>query len=342
MSPGPKVTVLMAVHNGMPYLSEAVDSILGQSFRDFEFLVIDDASTDGSLDLLHKYSDKRIRIISNMNQLELARSLNLGIDSASGDYIARMDHDDISLPTRLAEQVRFLDTHSEIDVVGTDARTIGAIEQVWSYPKDDDGIRSEFIFNSALVHSSVMIRNSTFKHYKLRYDPEFKRAQDYELWTRSALYLRFANLNKELVRYRIHENQIGNKQAVQQQKMAKKIRDRELLYLGIQASEKQAELHNRASVWDFLTPGVELDGLERWFLELDRSNRLAKHYPIEAFRSVLESRWWAACRANIKMGLESWLTYSASPLSKWGKRNILSQAKFIGKALLRELRGDPV
>jgi glycosyltransferase involved in cell wall biosynthesis len=337
MNHSPKVSVVMAVHNGLPYLPEAVNSILGQSFDNFEFLVVDDASTDGSLDLLHRYADKRIRIISNKNQLDLGQSLNLGIDAALGDYIARMDHDDISLPTRLAEQVRFLDTNIEIDLLGTGARTIGQIKQVWSYPKDDEGIRSEFVFNSALVHSSVMLRKSTFERHKLRYDPKFKRAQDYELWTRSAPYLRFANLGQPLVRYRIHENQVGRQQAQQQQDAASTVRERELKLLGVNADEKEKRLHDLVSQWDFSTLGGELGGTEQWFLKLWASNQTSGHYPHIAFGRTLERRWQAACRANVRRGLEAWWTYKRSPLSRLGRRNALTRVKFFGKALLREL-----
>jgi glycosyltransferase involved in cell wall biosynthesis len=336
-NPIPKVTVLMAVHNGLPYLAEAVESILGQTLQNFEFLIVNDASTDGSSDLLRGYTDKRIRTISNQKQLELARSLNLGIDAALGDYIARMDHDDVSLPARLAKQVRFLDAHPDIDVVGTDARTIGAsVEQSWSYPQQDEDIRSEFVFNSALVHSSVMMRRSTFERHKLRYAHEFTRAQDYELWTRAAKDIRFANLGEELVRYRIHEKQVGKQQAHEQRVAASRIRERELTALGFRPDEREVLLHNAISQWDFSASGVNLDDIEQWFLKLESSNKLSEHYPLRAFGRALERRWWAACRTNVKKGLAAWRIYTKSPLSALGRRSLLSRAKFFGKALLRE------
>ncbi len=336
MTTDPRVTVLMAVHNGLPYLSEAMESILDQTFSDLEFLIVDDASTDGSLDLLQRHPDRRIRIIINQKRLELSRSLNLGLEVALGEYIARMDHDDISYSSRLAEQVRFLDTNPKVDVVGTNARTIGETRQIWSYPKSDEDIRSEFIFNSALVHSSVMIRRTTFERYKLRYDPDFKRAQDYELWTRAAADLYFANLDRELVRYRIHTKQVGKQHAQEQQAAASVIRERGLRSLGIQPSTAQIELHNKVSKWDFSAPGVELGFIEPWLLELEHANRGSKRFPVAAFGRALERRWWAACRAQVKKGLEAWLIYSRSPLSRLGKRNAFSRAKFFGKALLRE------
>lgn len=326
----------MAVHNGLPYLQEAVESILSQKFSDLEFLIVDDASADGSLDLLQGYTDKRIRIISNQKRLELSRSLNLGLDAALGEYIARMDHDDISHPSRLAEQVRFLDANLKIDVVGTGARTIGDAQQIWSYPKNDEDIRSEFIFNSALVHSSVMIRKSTFERQKLRYKPEFKRAQDYELWARAAPDLHFANLARELVRYRIHAKQVGKEHAKEQQAAATAIRENGLKSLGMQPTKDQIELHNHVSKWEFSTPEVELGKLELWFLKLNSANRESRYVPVAAFGRALERRWWAACRAQVKIGLEAWRSYRRSPLSRLGKRSAISRAKFFAKAIMRE------
>jgi glycosyltransferase involved in cell wall biosynthesis len=338
MTADPRVTVLMAVHNGLPYLQEAVDSILGQTFGNFEFLIVDDGSTDGGLDFLQSYADKRIRVISNPKRLELSRSLNLGMDAALGEYIARMDDDDISHTSRLADQVRFLDANPKIDVLGTGAKTLGETRQIWSYPKSDEDIRSEFIFNSALVHSSVMMRRSTFERHKLRYDPEYKRSQDFELWTRAAPDLRFANLGSHLVRYRIHPKQIGHEQADEQQAAASAVRERGLGFLGVKPSQDQIELHNNVSKWDFSAPGVELGLVELWFSELDRANRASRHLPISAFGRALERRWWAVCRTNVKIGLEAWRTYTRSPLSKFGSRSALSRARFYGKALLREQR----
>src|SRR3972149_7024941 len=106
----PKISVVMAVYNGLPYLPQAMESILNQTLRDFEFIVVEDASLDDSLSVLRSYNDRRIRLIVNKKNLGLSRSLNKGLDAANGEYVARMDHDDISLPTRLAEQKAYLDT----------------------------------------------------------------------------------------------------------------------------------------------------------------------------------------------------------------------------------------
>lgn len=328
----------MAVHNGQPYLMEAVDSILGQSFRDFEFVIVDDASTDGSRDLLAKSLDERVRLLTNKKQQGLAKSLNIGLAEAKGEYIARMDHDDISLPHRLQRQVAFLDEHAEIDILGCWARTIGRQPpQTWRYPIQDEEIRSEFMFSSPLVHSSVMWRRETFEQRQLRYDETTARAQDFELWTRAAEWVKFANLGSVLLHYRVHADQVGNRYTAEQQSVADRIRRQQLDRLGIKVSQSELILHNRISRWEISFDRAELSKLESWFLKLRAGNKQSNALPQNSFEAVLERRWWAACRAHVGLGLASWVIYNRSPLVIGANRSFFQLLQFWAKAVLRQL-----
>jgi len=120
----PTVSVLMPVFNGEQFLRPAMNSILNQTFTDFEFIIVDDGSTDHSREILNSYTDSRVRLICNESNIGLTDSLNRGLEAASGNYIARMDQDDISLPERLAKQVAFMDSHPEVGVCGTWAKDI--------------------------------------------------------------------------------------------------------------------------------------------------------------------------------------------------------------------------
>ena len=334
----PKVSVVMAVHNGEPYLKQAVESILEQGFRDFEFLIIDDASTDGGRELLSGLSDQRLRVIANSTQLGLSGSLNKGIEVADGEYIARMDHDDISLLERLQKQVDFLDAHGDIDVLGTWAQTLGRTpKQTWRYPTLDEDIRSEFVFSSSLVHSSVMLRKATFARLQLGYEASIPRAQDYELWTRIAPQVRFANLDSVQLLYRVHQDQAGNKYGAEQQAAAEEVRSREIGRLGVKPSRDEVALHNRISRWEQPSSRAELEILEHWFLKLRAGNQTNQAFPVEAFGRALERRWWAACKANIRLGLEAWRIYTSSRLRDSGKRSFPDKAQFWAKAALRQL-----
>jgi glycosyltransferase involved in cell wall biosynthesis len=327
----------MAVHNGLPHLPDAVESILGQSFADFEFLIVDDASTDGSSEYLALQTDPRIRLITNATNQGLTRSLNHGLDEAQGEYVARMDHDDLSLPGRLAAQVSSMDAHPEIDVLGAWARTLGLDpEQTWRYPLTDADIRAELLFASVLVHSSVMLRRASFKSHNLRYDPNIARAQDYELWTRAAAQLRFANLGKVLLRYRVHPEQIGAQQNAEQQAVADEVRARQLAALGLQPSLEELAQHNAIARWDYGPSAADLDRVEAWLLHLAEANRAAGRYAPDSLARALERRWWSACRHARLLGLEAWRRYRTSPLSDGAGRGPREKSAFFADAVLRE------
>lgn len=329
----------MAVHNGAAYLQEAITSILGQNFTDFEFVVVDDASHDGSLELLAKNKDSRLHILENAKQLGLSASLNLGIGAAVGEYVARMDHDDVSLPGRLSRQTAFLDAMNEVDIVGTWARTLGLRrEQTWRYPVSNDEIRSEFVFSSSLVHSSVMWRKVAFYQRALHYDPAIARAQDYELWTRAAQAgLRFANLPEVQLRYRIHPNQVGRRNTDEQQEVANSVRERELARLGLAPSPAELVLHNRISRWELPRDETELAELERWLLKVKAANTYSGVHETGSFSSAVERRWWVACRSLVKRGRRAWVRYSRSELSD-ARRAMLDKGIFWSKALLADMR----
>lgn len=169
MNKNPKVTVLMPVYNGEEYLREAIESILFQSFGNFEFLIIDDGSTDDSINIIASYTDPRIRVITNGENIGIARALNKGIELARGKYIARMDSDDISLPKRFEKQVDFLDKNPEIGIVGSWIKTFGGRKTIiLAHPCNPEMVRIFFLFDSPLAHPTVMMRREFLKKNNLR------------------------------------------------------------------------------------------------------------------------------------------------------------------------------
>ena len=209
----PKISVIMSVYSGEKHLRQAVDSILNQTVSDLEFIVIDDASQDGTSRILGSYSDSRIKVHRNSENLGLTRSLNQTLDLASGKYIARMDADDISLPDRLARQIAFLDIHPDIGIVGTALRRISMrgtkIGGVVRKPLSDTAIRWACLLENPITHPSVMMRRSVLMEHGLRYDPSFQTSQDYELWVRMLQVCKAANLPEPLLLYRVHFNTVS-------------------------------------------------------------------------------------------------------------------------------------
>ena len=200
----PLVTVLLPVYNGSAHLRESVETVLSQSFGDFELLVIDDASTDETPAILASFDDARLRVLVNDRNLGLTPTLNRGIREARGAYIARQDADDLSDPGRLSAQVSYLEAHPEVGLLGCSYRRIdeaGRSLGLRPVPTDAVAIRWRLLFLSAFAHSSVMIRSATLTEVG-PYDEAFSYAEDYELWSRIARTGEIAAVSHVLISYR--------------------------------------------------------------------------------------------------------------------------------------------
>lgn len=212
----PKVTVLLPVWNGEQYLREAIDSILRQTFRDFEFLIINDGSTDSSRAIVESYHDSRIRAVNHSTNLGLTRALNHGLSLVTGEYVARQDADDISEPDRLARQVAYLDAHRNVALVGCCYKKIGPTgEELGDRPLPTDclDLRWALLFYDPFIHGAVMFRRELVRNAVGRYDEAFPYVQDYDLWSRIARGLPVANLPEYLVRYRHSPTSMSNNSA---------------------------------------------------------------------------------------------------------------------------------
>lgn len=206
----PKISVVMPVFNTEKYLDEAIQSILEQTFTDFEFIIIDDGSTDNSLDIIRRYQNKdgRIVIISRKNK-GLVYSLNEGIKKAKGKYIARMDADDISLPDRFENQINFMKSNN-IDICGSSIVLFNNNKIIGkqSTPTTDVDIKFTLMFMSAFAHPTVVMDRKIFDRLKYQ---QYTYAEDYKLWTDIALHgYKMGNLDMPLLKYRVHQSQISN------------------------------------------------------------------------------------------------------------------------------------
>lgn len=207
----PSVSVIMPVYNSATYLSEAIQSILNQSFCNFEFLIVCDPSTDGSIDIASSFSDSRIRIIQHVKKQGLVSSLNEGISEASGELIARMDADDISSQSRLEKQVAFLNAQPGVGVVGSGIRIInqlGEAGRTVCFPEDHELISWAMPLVCPMVHPSVMMRKQVLLDFG-GYSQKALYSEDYELWDRLIACTRFANLANQLLFLRKHERNIS-------------------------------------------------------------------------------------------------------------------------------------
>jgi hypothetical protein len=205
----PIVSIVMSVFNGERFLPQAVESMLNQTFKDFEFIIIDDGSGDGSAAILDSYQtrDPRIRVYHQKNK-GLISSLNFGCELACGKYIARMDADDIAIPDRLLLQVEFMESHPEVSVVGGAVQFINADGKALitaRYPTRNRDIQRELLDGSVLWHPTVLFLKTTF--VSIGGYRNIADAEDYDLWLRIADHFQLANLSTVVLKYRIHSGQ---------------------------------------------------------------------------------------------------------------------------------------
>lgn len=209
---GPTVSVVLAVYNGERYLEEAVQSILGQSYQDFELIIVSEHGTSPeSLEILSSFADPRIVHIRNQERLGLIRSLNLALSKVRGRYIARMDGDDVCDERRFEKQIRFLEEHRDVAAVGSDIRLIDGegCEIVKNrYPHSPAAVRWEMFFRSAIANSSVMFRSEIISKVGA-YDESTPLAEDYSLWLRILQVSELTNVPEPLLSYRVHGQNIS-------------------------------------------------------------------------------------------------------------------------------------
>jgi len=237
----PKITVLLPVYNCELYIKEAVESILNQTFTNFEFLIIDDSSTDNTVAIIKTYNDSRIQLIEKPVNTGYTNSLNLGLELAKGEYIARMDGDDISLPDRFFKQVTFLDSNQDVVLCGTNFSIIDT-NKIIGLPENNEEIKIALLKANSLAHPSVMIRNNKLQEFKLLYDLNKEPAEDYDLWVRLLGIGKIHNLQEILLNYRVHDTQVSQKREAQQMKSALESRLKMLEYLNYPFNENEFSL----------------------------------------------------------------------------------------------------
>jgi len=283
----PEVSVIMPVYNGEKYLKESIESILNQSFSNFEFIIIDDCSTDDSLRIIEKYGDPRIALVKNEKHMGITRSLNFGISMAKGKYIARMDCDDISMPKRLKKQFLFMEKNKDVGICGSWIETIGDGEgEIWRYPISFDDIKAYLLFASCIIHPSVMIRKKSLG--LLKYNENLENAQDYELWTRMVDDTIVVNLPDLLLKYRVNKTSLSNQL---KKKNADSIREKFLLrkFSGITKSE--IEMHNKISNFNFGDNKLFYSDFVGWLSKLAYLNKKEGFTAIKSFDKIVIYYW---------------------------------------------------
>ena len=222
----PKVSVLMPIYNTNPdFLKESIDSILMQSFKDFEFLILNDSPDNLLLDdVVKSYDDKRIIYLKNKCNMGISQSRNKLLDLAKGEYIAIFDHDDISLPHRLEQEVAFLDAHPNVGCVSGWSQFFGHKNKLFCTPECDTDIRIMMTQDNYISHTACMIRKSVLEKYDIRYKEEYSPVEDYKLCVDLMDVTELYNIQDVFVKYRVHSNNTSKRLQILARNLSKKVR----------------------------------------------------------------------------------------------------------------------
>jgi glycosyltransferase involved in cell wall biosynthesis len=231
----PRVSVVIGAYNGERFLRPAIESILNQTYRDFELIVIDDCSTDSTPRILREFKDDRLRVVSNEQNLGIADTLNKGIAVARGEYVALQDHDDISLPTRLECQIAFLDRNPQVGLVGSNCNIIDEADNIspgWPVKYDDVELKWAVLWRCPFFHTSVMVRRGDIKEVGgYSSDPKYRFSEDYDLMSRVALRHAVANIPQILGCWRMHKTSASHLNVSQQAAAVSSISQRNICHL---------------------------------------------------------------------------------------------------------------
>lgn len=332
----PSVTVILPVYNAEPFLKEAIDSILNQTYEDFELLVFEDGSTDNSPDIIRTFVDKRIQTIFSSENMGYIYHLNEGLKKATGRYIIRMDADDICDHQRFEKQVSFMEENPSIGVCGTQIVIIndsGNIIEEVGREIEDDQLRARLLLNSCFAHPSVIFRRDLLMKNNLFYDRTSMPAEDYALWTELATLTKFANLPEVLLKYRNHGNQVSIKKRMLQQQMAGKVRVKNIeRFLGRKLNETESVLHNSLCDGNYVATREYVTSSRTWIESLIDRGKLGKEYNLRLLEEEMGRIWFGLCTHSYKLGWWVVFIFFSAKIHKKTVR-FLSLTKFLMKSI---------
>jgi len=289
MNTEPLISVVMPVFNCDSFIAKSVESILGQTLRDFELIIIDDCSTDKTVEFIKGYQDSRITLIQKPENSGLVASLNLGIELARGKFIARMDGDDISDSRRFEKQVAFLNSNPEVMLCGAWLQLLGT-EEIIKYPADPENIKIALLDYCALAHPVIMMRKDFITTNKLYYDQGFECAEDYDLWTRAVSVGKLTNIPQVLLFYRIHDNQVTVREQYKQAKNSNLCRLRMLCYPITEISDTDIEMGELIVESKQINDVAQLQRVVNWLDRLFNHNIKAGFYPRNEFNQFVKKK----------------------------------------------------
>lgn len=282
----PRVTVLMPTYNVAPWVEEAVRSVLNQTYQDFELLVIDDASTDDTLDRVRTFNDLRIRIAAFTDNVGLADNLNRGLDIANTELVARMDGDDIAEPDWLETGIKVLDNHPEIGICSFGFQFFGSKSSLVRFPELNEDSKVQMLFGCTVI--VPVLRRSVFVENNLRYSTAAFPAEDYMMWSNAYRVTQVYNVQRTLFHYRTHETQISTAKRQAQIEKSNEVRLKMLNWLNEGFSDEEKRYFLEVFVPCVVKGKTSVEELKQ-FADLLVNRNTQGHYENEALRRKFQS-----------------------------------------------------
>lgn len=288
----PKVSVVIPLFNKAPYIRETIDSVLSQTFQDFELIIVDDGSIDGSQEVVRSIEDPRIRFYQNVQNMGTARIANKLIDLSKGEYIARLDADDIAPPYRLEKQIAYMDTNPEVGVSSGKMKTFGAEDAVWEIPQSHEELKARILFNTPIYQGAAIIRRSMLVESGIRYDEQSANlAEDWLFWFNLLDHTRFGNIPDVLNLYRIGEQNISNIEKDRFYKARTILYSKMFRSLGLPLEKVDIHFYTKP-YFDHLPVSPETVGeFDQWLKFLSSFNHQQKIFNSRLFEQELRNKW---------------------------------------------------
>lgn len=333
----PLLSVVMLVYNAEKYLAEAIDSVLNQTFRDFEFIIINDGSTDRSQEIISTYKDKRIRLINNPNR-GIPYSRNLGLKEARGEFLAWFDSDDIILPKRFEKQIRFLQANEQFGVCGTWLhRFNGTKNYTAKVSKDPEIIKAKLLFKTSVLNATAMYRLSMIKKAGVKFNNDLPISEDYDFYLQCSKHFPLTNLQEVLYRYRASETSIVKQFETQEDKnynIHKVVYKQALNDIGLQPSEAEFKIHSMVASEKLFDSFEDFQACFDWLVIIHKKNQQTKTYDLKALDRVLAEEFLYISKRASKFGWKTLRFYLANH-SNFALPGLVDVSKLILKCAIK-------
>jgi glycosyltransferase involved in cell wall biosynthesis len=331
------VTVLMPVYNAEKYVAEAIESILNQTFQDFEFLIINDGSTDSSVEIIQSYRDPRIRLLNLEQNVGLVKALNIGLSEIHSEYIVRTDADDISLPNRIETQLNFMQQNGAIGVCGSWFDTInetGIRKDGVRYLPSDEEIRLKHLYQIHLSHGTAIFRNAMLKENSIFYSSFFDHAEDYDIFDRIGTVSQLANIQQVLYVVRLHDSNVSKTFGHVQRDNSLGVKRRIFKRLGVgDISDSDIHIYQELQHQNYRLLAERQNEVMHILSRLFTANAETGMFHHDFFRKHLSTLWFHYC--NSVANSNSWTTYHDASFIDNSDLSTAQKIKFRIKSYLR-------